>query len=157
MVVRLGALSAWHSGTVCGQTPKPLSLELLVPNLGSTWPLSSSFLSMQGGCKLIDVWQDYTITSCSCNWLGEAETFSCVFFVGTVGTQRPCPVHVPLPCFIPWSCPCITPSLVLAQLSLRTVLKTYVSWFELNYFSSGSLSGLINNWVCTAGRGREAV
>lgn len=37
---------------VWADSPKPLkwvelSLELLVPNLGSTWPLSSSFLSIK--------------------------------------------------------------------------------------------------------------
>lgn len=58
-------LAQWHG--VWADSPKPLSLELLVPSLGSTWPLSSLFLSMQSHCKLIDDWQDYTITSGSCN------------------------------------------------------------------------------------------
>ena len=42
------------------------SLELLIPNLGSAWPLSS-LLSMQSDCKVIDDWQDFTVTSQSCN------------------------------------------------------------------------------------------
>lgn len=71
MVVRLSALlpgRPWHLGTVCGQThPKTLSLDLLIPNLGSTWPLSSLCPSMQSDHKVTDDWQDFTVNSHSCN------------------------------------------------------------------------------------------
>lgn len=92
-------------GTLCGQThPKTLRLELLVPNLGSTWPLSSSLLSVHSDCKVTDDWQSFTVTSHSHNCLCEVETLCYVLFAGKVSVQRYwlyCPLHMHLSCFIP--------------------------------------------------------
>lgn len=126
VVVKLGALSAWHSGMVCGQTLQnhlvwnylfqilnPLGLFLhhfyLCKVTVNWWMTGRIILSLHVGVT------DWVKLNLSAGFSLRAQ-LACR---GPALSMCPHPVLF----LAAWSCPCVTPSLVLTQLSVGLCSK----------------------------------